>query len=158
MATQNKFSLLDEEVTATDKIIKHTDKKTLLKTKLCNLIENGKNCPYKEKCRFAHSINEIVIFDCGFGAECRYVYKNNGKWCNKEGKKVCFHRHVNETNIDYFNRIDMEKELNNDFILPNSPKTTTSFQINVSNIEELKIKMEEAIANGVTEMFINLIE
>lgn len=123
---------------------KNTLDKCLTRTKMCNSIENGKPCPYKDKCRFAHTLKELVITECLFKHDCRYVYNKNFKWHNKEGKKVCFHKHPSELDSDYLQRIGVNK------------KEVKSIEINISNINDLEYKMKEAISQGITEININV--
>lgn len=141
---------------------KNTLEKCLTRTKMCNSIEIGQNCPYKDRCRFAHDINELVITECLFGNDCRYVYKQNYKWFNKEGKKVCFHRHPTELNSDYYIRIGAKKQKDEfSFKVESkiSPQKTETKNITlfISNLDELKNKMAEAIQKGITEITINVV-
>jgi hypothetical protein len=140
---------------------KNTLEKCLTRTKMCSSIENNQTCPYKDKCRFAHDINELIITECLFGNDCRYVYRQNYKWFNKEGKKVCFHRHPNELNSEYYIRIGAKKQDEIAFkpeikISPhkNENKNITLF---ISNLDELKTKMTEAIQKGIYEITINVV-
>lgn len=67
------------------------------KIKLCRSVTSKKPCPHGDKCRYAHSKEELVRDDCYFAGECRMVTLVDGVWQNKEGKRSCFHLHPNET-------------------------------------------------------------
>jgi hypothetical protein len=134
---------------------KNTLEKCLTRTKICNSTENGYPCPYKDKCRFAHSIDELVITECLFGNDCRYVYKNNFKWWNKEGKKVCFHRHPYEIDNDYFIRTGAKKQEEVSFKMEEKKSNVTN--ITISNIDDLKNKISDAIRQGSSEIYINVV-
>jgi hypothetical protein len=139
---------------------KNTLEKCLARTKMCNSIEIGQNCPYKDRCRFAHDINELVITECLFGNDCRYVYRQNSKWFNKEGKKVCFHRHPTELNSEYHIRIGAKKDeisFKVETKISHQKTETKSITLFISNLEELKTKMAEAIQKGISEITINVL-
>lgn len=103
---------------------KETLNKELAKTKLCNSVSEGKTCPYKEKCRFAHTVDELVIKECLFGERCIYVFRKNSIWNNKAGKKVCFHRHTNESNDNYLIRTGLKEGDINNCVNENTQKTS----------------------------------
>ena len=84
---------------------------SLLKTRLCNSIQEKKECPHGDKCRFAHSEKELEFAKCFFGMQCRFVDLNQGKWYNAVGKgKCCSHIHPNETVSDCRIRLGLVKE------------------------------------------------
>ena len=84
---------------------------SLLKTRLCNSIQEKKECPHGDKCRFAHSEKELEFAKCFFGTQCRFVDLNQGKWYNAVGKgKCCSHIHPNETVSDCRIRLGLVKE------------------------------------------------
>jgi hypothetical protein len=77
-----------------------------LKTKLCNSVNLGFECPHGMNCRFAHSQRELVFPVCFFGNRCRFVKYHNGNWYNDCGK--CNHIHPNETRENFMKRTGME--------------------------------------------------
>lgn len=112
--------------------------KELAKTKLCNSVSEGKVCPYKEKCRFAHSVDELVIKECLFGERCIYVFKKNNVWNNKPGKKICFHRHTEETNDNYLIRSGLKEGNINDLATDAKDKLNVKPEINPNVNPEIK--------------------
>ena len=64
-------------------------------TKLCNTVKNGKtSCTVG--CLYAHSLEDLVLLDCGFDADC-----------NK--KEFCLFKHSEETRDEYLNRRGLNK-------------------------------------------------
>ena len=79
----------------------------LEKTKLCTY---GKNCGRGQKCRFAHSKDELIISNCVFGNSCRFVKKEQNGFTNISKTKICLHKHPNENMDDFYKRIDTSRE------------------------------------------------
>jgi hypothetical protein len=75
----------------------------LLRTNMCKSVANNTPCPHGEKCRFAHSLDELNVSDCVFGDECRFIAfrcNNSSKTC-----KTCRHKHPQESREEFFERI-----------------------------------------------------
>lgn len=51
------------------------------KTRLCNSVTKGYKCLHGEKCRFAHSLDEMKPSTCLFGEQCKYFRDNQQKTC-----------------------------------------------------------------------------
>lgn len=66
-------------------------------TKMCSSVEKNTKCPHGDKCRFAHSVEELQRDDCFFGDKCKMVKCVKGVWVNKPGIKKCLHLHPKET-------------------------------------------------------------
>jgi hypothetical protein len=110
--------------------------KSLTKTRMCNSIEQRKACPHGENCRFAHTADELVINDCLFGDSCRFVYRREGKWVNKTGKR-CGHKHPGENKAEYIFRSGI-------FILPVSlPVRRTLFK-NQNSAPRIKVQLDDS--------------
>jgi hypothetical protein len=73
-------------------------------TKLCKSFYDKSKCELEDKCTFAHSIDQLVIKNCGFNATCRHVIKQDGEYVNV-AEKVCNFLHLNETLQNYEKRV-----------------------------------------------------
>lgn len=63
------------------------------KTKFCEQFTREGTCYYSERCHFAHSLNELVIFPCKFGGNCKKVHRRNGgDYVNKKDQ-MCTYLH-----------------------------------------------------------------
>ena len=83
----------------------------LSKTKFCWSVKQGRQCPHgKDKCKFAHSFDELRIAPCLFGRNCHFVYKENSSYVNQtRGGKMCSYLHPKETRANYLERTGMDK-------------------------------------------------
>ena len=89
-------------------------------TQMCNSVFTGKECLYKENCRFAHSKSELLVFDCPFGSNCHYVNnKSNGVYTSVEGK-FCKNKHPGETKDAFCSRFFKKKMFSENQILSNT--------------------------------------
>lgn len=76
-------------------------------TRMCRSVENQTECPYGERCNFAHSFDQLRIPECRFGSACRNVtlcekqniYKNTGT-------RTCKYLHADETKENYYKRVE----------------------------------------------------
>jgi len=75
------------------------------KTQICRSVSQKIKCPYGEKCKYAHKINELNIKDCGFGLNCKLVKYFNNKYVNTNTMKSCCYKHPSETNENLYTRI-----------------------------------------------------
>lgn len=73
-------------------------------TKLCMSVINKTQCKHKN-CRFAHDIKELVIRDCLFKNDCKYIKKVDNQYVNICKTKICEFKHNKETNDNYYTRI-----------------------------------------------------
>ena len=77
----------------------------LTKTRMCISVERGVKCPHGDKCRFAHSMDELQLPQCMFGCDCRFVQsKGNGLFGNFGTRKVCKFIHTGESKESYYTR------------------------------------------------------
>jgi hypothetical protein len=78
----------------------------LAKTRMCNSVEKNETCRHGEKCRFAHSLEELVTRNCFFKGECRFVRFENGKLVNN-GRDICRNKHPNESQDEFIERVGL---------------------------------------------------
>lgn len=83
-------------------------------TRMCNSIMNNKECPHGDNCRFAHSEDELVIRECLFGNQCRFVSISKiGIYCNKsKTSKKCMFQHPSESASNYSMRVGLPLQKN----------------------------------------------
>lgn len=81
--------------------------RNLQKTKLCTY---GDNCNRGEKCRFAHSKEELIVSNCVFGNSCRFVKREQNGFTNISKTKICLHKHPDENMDNFYKRIDTNRE------------------------------------------------
>jgi hypothetical protein len=78
----------------------------LAKTRMCNSVEKNETCRHGEKCRFAHSLKELVTRNCFFKGECRFVKFENGKLVNN-GRNICRNKHPHESQDEFIERVGL---------------------------------------------------
>ena len=78
----------------------------LEKTRMCNSVEKKEPCRHGEKCRFAHSLEELVTRNCFFKGECRFVRYENGKLVNN-GRDICRNKHPHESQDEFIERVGL---------------------------------------------------
>jgi len=84
--------------------------KRLTKTRMCNSVGTDEPCKHGENCRFAHTLDELVISDCFFGNKCRFIKIHKEKVYNKDGDcKCCPHKHPQETIDEFYSRTGLTK-------------------------------------------------
>jgi hypothetical protein len=117
-----------------------------LKTRMCNSLDTNEVCRHGERCRFAHSLEELVIRDCHFKDKCRFVNIKSGKLVN-EGSNTCRNKHPQESQDDFIKRTGLShyktcapkhEEINVDDEEP----TIKNEDINVDD-EQATVKLEE---------------
>ena len=117
-----------------------------LKTRMCNSLDTNEVCRHGEECRFAHSLEELVIRDCHFKDKCRFVKIKSGKLVN-EGSNTCRNKHPQESQDDFIKRTGLShyktcapkhEEINVDDEQP----TVKHEEINVDD-EQPTVKHEE---------------
>jgi len=74
---------------------------TLVFTRFCQSMVDEGVCS-KYKCLFAHTADELVIKECGYGDACVYLSKQ------KPNGTLCSFFHPNETRDSYFKRTGMK--------------------------------------------------
>ena len=82
--------------------------KTLTKTRMCKSVEMGTVCRHGVRCRFAHTLEELVVAPCVFGVECRRVECVGGCYKNC-GERVCNFIHPNEERDAFYLRTGLKK-------------------------------------------------
>jgi len=92
-----------------DKYVNNTTEDTNLKTRMCKSIEGGFHCSHGEKCRFAHSLEELVTRNCNFNDNCRFVKFRKGKLVNNESSNICMNKHPHENQDDFMERTGLVK-------------------------------------------------
>jgi hypothetical protein len=50
-------------------------------TRVCESFKSGEQCRHGERCRFAHSLEELTPRSCAFGHECRKIHAKTGNVC-----------------------------------------------------------------------------
>lgn len=104
---------------------KETLSDRLYKTSICRSVINMGECLHGEKCRFAHSLEELRTSCCLFGKHCRFVKCNNESWTNI-GNKMCTHMHPNESRGGFLTRIGVD--------ISNIPKHTPKIEAKIEPI------------------------
>jgi len=80
---------------------------------MCNNMRKNKVCVYKEKCHFAHNINELN--GCSYGLDCIFISTTTDGNGNKvlknstTSRNICMYIHTGENESQYYDRIEMEK-------------------------------------------------
>lgn len=79
-----------------------------LKTRMCNSLDKNEVCRHGEKCRFAHSLDELVIRDCHFKDRCYFVKIKKDKLVN-DGCNCCRNKHPQESKDDFIERMGLSR-------------------------------------------------
>ena len=121
-------------------------------TKLCVYYLNKKKCPHNN-CRYAHNENELIIKNCCFDKECKFVKFVNNKFYNLNSDKICKYIHSSESKDDYLSRIkNINQNIKNTKTLTTNTikeDKNTNFDINKYNytktntLAKQEIKEEE---------------
>ena len=145
-------------------------------TKLCVYFINKKDCPHKNKCRYAHSEEQLLIKNCCFDKDCKFLKYKDNKYYNLSSEKICKYIHSFETKEEYFIRIknvevknptkDVKPELNK-----NIENTIETLDINKYNytkkanivvtphiqiIEKEKEEKTETVVNEIKDDWIQV--
>ena len=96
------------------------------RNRMCNSVGTGEPCKYGENCRFAHKWEQLVVLDCCFGSDCKYVEKQTeGVYTVVEGK-YCNYKHPKETKESVCVRLGMPPKVNSSKIIDLEPKPPRS--------------------------------
>ena len=90
---------------------KYTESRPVLenfKTRMCNSLDTDQVCRHGDECRFAHSLEELVIRNCHFKDKCRFVKMKKGKLVNDE-INTCRNKHPQESQDDFINRTGLSQ-------------------------------------------------
>jgi len=74
-------------------------------TKMCRSVFTNKHCYHGERCRFAHSIEQLNPSKCGFGNMCDKIICDDFSCRNNPLRFVCEFIHPNETKETFCDRI-----------------------------------------------------
>ncbi|MCP3682145.1 MAG: hypothetical protein GY861_05580 [bacterium] len=84
--------------------------KRLTKTRLCWSVEKGVPCPHGEdKCKFAHTKEDVRMAPCLFGERCRFVDWDGSAYCNMSNHRHCPYNHPEETRENWEKRTGLDK-------------------------------------------------
>jgi hypothetical protein len=78
----------------------------LAKTRMCDSVEKKETCRHGRGCRFAHSLEELVMRACFFKDECRFVRFERNKLVNN-GRDICRNKHPHETENEFLERVGL---------------------------------------------------
>ena len=75
------------------------------KTRYCENMSKSGECKHGKKCLFAHSLEELYIYDCSYEDKCIFITKKNeeGHYENTKNK-ICYYIHPGETKEKYLLR------------------------------------------------------
>jgi len=79
---------------------------TLVRSKMCRSVETGRPCPHGDKCRYAHSPEELEVAPCFFKDACNRVSKVGDCYKNC-GRRKCLFLHPDEDMTSYCYRIGL---------------------------------------------------
>ena len=126
-----------------------------LKTRMCNSVEKNEICLHGERCRFAHSLEELVTRDCHFKDKCRFVKNKSGKLVN-DGDNICRNKHPQESQDDFLRRIGLSHyKIDDDF----KPKADfacdreTNYKCATEIKSSIKIPLKVAIPHALEPSF-----
>ena len=124
--------------------------KALTKTKLCDSIRKNVECRHGANCRFAHSVEELVLSPCLFGKKCRFVAYTDSVYANCSEKK-CMHQHPEEELENYYIRTGLkqrasatEEEMDDAYAaFCSSPVPQTEKQVSPKKFEPKKFEFKK---------------
>ncbi len=93
----------DKRSEALEKLKSAKDKITT-KSQMCSSFGTNQICKHGNKCRFAHTVEELTPSVCFFGEQCQFI--------NTSSKK-CMHIHDCEDKNEYCNRVGISSEQKN---------------------------------------------
>jgi hypothetical protein len=130
---------------------KTQQKESLSRTRMCNSVGTGKPCLHGNKCRFAHTFEQLQKKNCAFGIGCRYtkkiaygVYENNpGQYSGK----ICQCWHQDETDESYAARMGIK--MNKAPVQSVKNVTVEVKQVVVTPAEPVKIELKQQVVTPV---------
>jgi len=140
------------------------------RTRMCNSVSTGEVCKHGENCRFAHKWDELVVLDCHFGSDCKYVQKQTeGVYTVVKGK-YCNYKHPKETKESICVRLGMPPKVNSSEIIDLNPKlprsimkehvkpvsfdTVKEITPNLQKTEEIVIRVQKELAAQALEILV----
>ena len=75
---------------------------------------------YREKCTFAHSLDELKLAECSFGDNCMFIEEKLDFRTNR--MKICMFKHPFETKDEYFQRTGKRVDLPQTALETRKPK------------------------------------
>jgi hypothetical protein len=93
-------------VAATTPSVKE-ENKDATKYFICNTVLAGSECPYGNKCKYAHYEDEWAIQECAHGSRCNRVKGNQCK--NVDPKNICLYLHPQEDMAMFYKRLKVSK-------------------------------------------------
>ena len=123
----------------------------LTKTRLCWSVEKGVACPHgKDKCKFAHSLDELRMSPCVFGGHCRFVQLHGISNYKNCGDRVCQYLHPDECQASFMSRTGYDKIKIKEVPKPTTKTTTktTDFvpsqvKVNAWSRPRMKIQLDD---------------
>jgi hypothetical protein len=110
---------VDQRTKVFETINNATSRESLKCTQMCSSVEARTLCPHGERCRFAHSLDQLKKSVCLFGEGCYFVnISKSGVFYNKKasgGKnkgahaKICRRIHPGESEDNFYTRVGLAK-------------------------------------------------
>jgi|SaaInlV_165m_DNA_2_1040747.scaffolds.fasta_scaffold00065_36 hypothetical protein len=87
-----------------------THHRSMPKSKLCGCVTEGAHCQYGERCKYAHSLQELYPDRCKHGQKCRCITVGYDKTVrnNQRSHRVCMYTH-DESHLDYLKRTGLDR-------------------------------------------------
>ena len=150
----NNKSMSSQKRTLAFNIMANTkNRENLYYTKLCKSVKLKSICHHGDKCKFAHSIEQLCISNCVFGENCRFVIKRDGIFINKIKTKICNHIHPEETQENYYNRINNISPLIYPVQILKKNTNETILKVTLSSaVEDIQKSMEDGNTNIKVEL------
>jgi hypothetical protein len=140
------------------------------RTRMCNSVCTSEPCKHSENCRFAHTWDELIVLDCHFGSDCKYVQKQTeGVYTVVKGK-YCNYKHPKETKESICVRFGMPPKVNSSEIIDLKPKlprsimkehvkpvsfdTVKEITPNLQKTEEVVIRVQKELAVQALEILV----
>jgi len=123
-----------------------------LKTRMCNSLDKNEVCRHGENCRFAHSLDELVIRDCHFKDRCYFVKIKKGKLVN-DGCNCCRNKHPQESKDDFIERMGLSRYKTS---APTHEEIDVEDEPEIKHkevkVDEAKVKVDEAKVDKANEI------
>ena len=113
-----------------------------------HVVENKKDDKYgvcyREKCTFAHSLDELKLAECSFGDNCMFIEEKLDFRTNRI--KICMFKHPFETKDEYFRRTGKQIDLPKTALETRKPKQARPKRLSPRELE--KVVVEETARVG----------